>query len=74
MFYFQRGHIMIANKTLLQRKYTRIIILYAKRKSVSLREALEYFYNSYTYIEMRQGISDMHCRSDEYLVEELIRN
>jgi len=65
---------MIANKTLLQRKYTRLIILYAKRKSISLREALEYFYNSYTYIEMQQGISDMHCRSDEYLVEELIRN
>ena len=62
---------MIANKTLLQRKYTRIIILYAKRNLISLREALEYFYNSYTYVEIREGISDMHCRSDEYLVEEL---
>jgi len=30
------------------------------------------FYQSQTYIEMREGISDMHCRSDIYLAEDII--
>ena len=62
---------MLANKTLLQRKYARVINLYAARYGVTIREAMDLFYKSLTYAEMREGISDMHCRSDEYLAEEL---
>ena len=62
---------MTANKTLLQRKYARVVSAYAKLKDISLREALDIFYNSEVYLEMREGISDMHCRSDGYLAEEI---
>jgi hypothetical protein len=64
---------MIANKILLQRKYARIIETFAKRKGIPQREAMDFFYKSLTYKEMSGGISDMHCRSDEYLTEELLR-
>jgi len=62
---------MTANKTLLQRKYTRIIIMFAKRTGEDFNTAMDIFYNSNLYKEMSEGISDMHCRSDEYLVKEL---
>lgn len=63
---------MIANKILLQKKYTRIINLLSKQINLSLDEALRIFYNSKTYKLIRDGISDMHCRSDQYLVDEII--
>ena len=62
---------MIANKTLLARKYAHVIAALADRKCVDLRESMDIFYKSYTYTEMREGISDMHCRSDKYLAEEI---
>jgi hypothetical protein len=62
---------MNANKTLLQLKYTRVISEFAKRKNITLNDALDLFYKSQLFIEMSKGISDMHCRSDEYLAEEL---
>ena len=62
---------MIANKYLLQHKYIRVIENFTKRTGLSLRESMGLFYNSLTYKEMSEGISDMHCRSDEYLTEEL---
>ena len=61
----------MANPVLLQKKYTRLIDMFAKQQDITVREALEFFYNSEVYKEVSQGISDMHCRSDEYLVEEL---
>jgi hypothetical protein len=64
---------MTANKMLLQLKYARVIEAFAHKKGISFRDALDTFYNSLTYTEMREGISDMHCRSDEYLAEELCR-
>lgn len=62
---------MTANPILLQKKYARIIALFSKKEKISLDEALKFFYHSNTYLLMRDGISDMHCMSDEYLVEEL---
>ena len=62
---------MTANRTLLQHKYANVIETYSRRQHISLREAMDVFYKSYTYQDMRNGISDMHCRSDEYLAEEL---
>lgn len=63
---------MLANPILLQKKYARIVVEYAKERNKTIEEALDYFYHSDVYILMSQGISDMHCMSDAYLVEELI--
>ncbi len=62
---------MNANPILLQKKYARIVELFAKQMEISIDEALDFFYHSETYQLMSDGISDMHCRSDEYLAEEL---
>lgn len=62
---------MNANETLLQMKYTRIVSLFAKQMNINLDEALRFFYKSVTYELMKNGISDMHCMSDAYLVEDL---
>jgi len=62
---------MNANPILLQKKYARVVELYAKENGISLEEALEVFYRSELYKLMSEGVSDMHCMSDEYLVREL---
>jgi hypothetical protein len=41
-------------------------------ESVTIREAFDTFCQSVLYAEIVGGISDMHCRSDGYLVEELM--
>lgn len=64
---------MNANPVLLQKKYARIIEKFAKKQNISLDEALNFFYQSFTYELMSEGISDMHCMSDEYLIEDLER-
>jgi hypothetical protein len=62
---------MTANRTLLQHKYSNVIEEFSKLVGISLRQAIDMFYKSQTYEDMRDGISDMHCRSDAYLAEEL---
>ena len=62
---------MIASPVLLQKKYARIIDKYAKKQGITLSEAMDVFYRSDLYQIVKDGISDMHCMSDEYLVEEL---
>lgn len=63
---------MIANKTLLQRKYARVISLFANKASISYEKALGLFYDSQTFALMSEGVADMHCMSDEYLADELM--
>ena len=62
---------MLADKTILQMKYARIVRLFAERAQLSYEDALGFFYTSDTYYLISNGIADMHCRSDEYLSEEL---
>ena len=62
---------MTANPILLQKKYARVIERLAKQQGLSLDEALGLFYHSEIYQLMRDGVSDMHCMSDAYLVDEL---
>ena len=62
---------MKANPFLLQKKYARIIEAFSKKEGLTLFEALDFFYHSETYDLMSNGISDMHCMSDAYLVEDL---
>ena len=45
---------------------------HAARTGCPLDEALDVFYRSKTYELMRDGVSDMHCMSDAYLVDELV--
>ena len=53
------------------KKYARIVAQFAQAENISMSRALELFYHSVTYELISQGISDMHCMSDGYLVEEL---
>jgi len=62
-----------ASRTLLQMKYTRLIAALAQAEEIPLEEALDFFYHSLVYALMREGLSDYHCRSDAYLLEDLRR-
>ena len=64
---------MNANPVLLQKKYSRVIELFARQQGISLDAALDFFYHSEVYQLIRDGVSDMHCMSDAYLVEELVQ-
>ena len=63
---------MNANPILLQKKYSRVIECFADKMNISLNAALDFFYRSEVYCLMRDGVSDMHCMSDEYLADELV--
>ena len=63
---------MQANPILLQRKYARIVKLFAEQMELSYEQALDFFYNSKTFELISEGVAEMHCLSDEYLAEELI--
>ena len=63
---------MKANPILLQKKYSRVIERFSKQQGLSLDEALAFFYNSEIYQLIRDGVSDMHCMSDDYLADELL--
>lgn len=65
------GKDLTANSILLQKKYSRVIERFAKRQGLSLDAALKFFYHSEVYQLIRDGVSDMHCMSDEYLAEEM---
>lgn len=62
---------MKANPVLLQKKYTRVIALFADKCSISLDEALDFFYRSKEYQLLRDGVADVHCMSDDYIAEDL---
>ena len=44
----------------------------AEKEKLSLDDALSFFYRSAVYRLISEGVSDLHCMSDEYLTEELI--
>ncbi len=62
---------MNANPILLQKKYARVIARYAQKYNVPVEKALELFYKSLLYHQIVNGVSDLHCMSDDYLAEEL---
>ena len=63
---------MEANKTIHQNKKARIVDIFARESGMTLEDALGFFYDSDTYRLISEGIADMHCRSDEYLADELM--
>lgn len=62
----------MANPILLQKKYARIIELFSTKENLSFDDSLNFFYRSTVYRLISEGVSDLHCMSDEYLAEELI--
>lgn len=62
---------MNANPILLQKKYARVVKRFAEMAHLPLDTALSVFYRSEVYQLMREGVSDFHCMSDEYLAEDL---
>jgi len=62
---------MTADPILLQMKYARIVEAFARRTGKTAEEALDLFYHSVTYELIREGVSDLHCRNEEYLAEML---
>ena len=62
---------MRANPILLQRKYARVIALFAQKSGLSLDAALDFFYRSKEYELLREGVADLQCMSDDYLAEDL---
>ena len=63
----------IVRNNILQAKFARIIAAIDLRLDVPIPDAMSIFYNSDTAKMIENGIADLHCRSDEYLAEEIIR-
>lgn len=61
-----------ANEILFQMKYARIIAGLSKRLEIDGLRALCLFYQSDTYKYLHQKIGDLHCMSDNYLIDEFI--
>lgn len=57
-------------QTILQAKYARIIKGIADKLNISLEDAMYGFYHSQTFQMINEGVADMHCRSDIYLIDE----
>lgn len=64
---------MNADPTLLQMKFARIVSKFAAKEKIPAGEALRFFYHSRLYPLLRDGVADLHCMSDEYIVEDLER-
>lgn len=62
---------MNAEPLILQMKYTDIVKGFAEEQQLNLDTALKFFYNSEVYQLMKDGVSDMHCMSEKYLIEDL---
>ncbi len=60
-----------SRQIILDRKIARIIQAYCERYHVSLEEATDTYYSSVTAQLIEEGIADLHCRSDNYLADEL---
>jgi len=61
------------HRTLFDMKYARIIEIIAERKHISREDAMDMLYTSPMLELIEDGVADLHCRSDLYLAEEIIR-
>ncbi len=67
----RRNMIDDAKLSILNAKNARIIVLLAKYFDGSLEKATDIFYQSMTSQLIQEGIADLHCRSDQYLADEI---
>ena len=63
---------MDSKQIILQMKYARIIDGLARKLAISREEAMGRFYHSDTFQLMQEGVADLHCFSDIYLIDEVI--
>lgn len=54
-------------------KYARIIEILAQRLHITREEAMDIFYSSPVFELIDKGVADLHCRSDQYLADEIIK-
>ena len=64
---------MEASRIILDMKYARIIEILAQQLHISREEAKDLFYNSPVFELIDKGVADLHCRSDQYLADEIIK-
>ena len=64
---------MEASRIILDMKYARIIEILAQQLHISREEAMDQFYNSPAFELIDKGVADLHCRSDQYLADEIIK-
>lgn len=64
---------MQANRIILDMKYARIIEILAENLNITREEAMDIFYSSPMFDLIDKGVADMHCRSDQYLADEIIK-
>ena len=62
-----------ADNIILQAKCARIIELLSQHFGGDRIQAMDVFYNSDTAQMIQDGVADLHCRSDQYLAEEIYR-
>lgn len=60
-----------AKQAVLQIKYARIIKAFAEKAHLTYEQAMDIFYNSDIFRLINEGVADLHCRSDLYLINEL---
>ncbi len=58
---------------IIQAKCARIIELLSKHFNRDRIHAMDIFYNSDTAQLIQDKVADLHCRSDQYLAEEIYR-
>ena len=56
----------------LERKIAAVITLLAEELVISEVQALDYFYSTQTYNDLVNSATDLHLRSDGYIVEEVL--
>ena len=64
---------MEASRIILYMKYARIIEILAQQLHLTREEAMDLFYNSPVFELIDKGVADLHCRSDQYLADEIIK-
>lgn len=61
-----------ATRIVLDMKYARIISLLSEQLNISLEKAMDMFYTSPAFELIEDGVADLHCRSDQYLADEIV--
>lgn len=62
----------LINDTLLQLKYSRIIILLAEKLEIEIPQAMDIFYTSDFYNDLSDKANQLHNMGDQYLAESII--
>ena len=64
---------MDSKQIILQMKYARLIEGISKRQNIPIEVAMDRFYHTKTFELINNGVADLHCRSDIYLIDEFCK-